>query len=153
MENVDNTPITAMSVKMIAEITSDDSGGIHGELDSIYFKEPFIFTSLVRMIEMMEATFDFKGFPEKQMLPRSFEKAKKRFRKHELDLHAHADELSAFQRRPGSGGKTCNFEILVRFRHNAEWQGNIRWVEKDNTKDFSSILELVKLIDTALENG
>jgi len=139
-----------MSVKMIAVIKQDKDGGVHGELDSKFFKEPFAFTSLVRMIEMMEATFDTKGFPEKQMLPRSFDSAKKRFRKHELDLHAHAEGLANALNEPNPDGKTCSFEILVRFRKNAEWQGNILWVEKGVTKEFKSIVEMVKLIDTAL---
>jgi len=150
MAPIDEKPVTAMSVKMIAEITLDDDGGIHGELDSVYFKEPFTFTSIVRMIEMMEATFDVKGFPEKQMHPRSFNGAVKRFKKHEFDLHTHAEELAAFKDRPRPNGKTCSFEISVRFRHNAEWQGSIHWVEKDTSRDFASIVEMVKLINDAL---
>jgi len=146
----ENKPVTAMSLKMIAEITLDDDGGIHGELDSIYFKELFTFTSIVRMIEMMETTFDFKGFPEKQMNPRSFSGAVKRFEKHEFDLHTHAEENAAFKDKPRPDGKTCTFEISVRYRHNAEWQGSIHWVEKDTTKDFASIVEMVKLINEAL---
>jgi len=145
-----NVPVTAMSLKMIAEITLDKDGDIHGELDSIYFKEPFTFTSIVRMIEMMETTFDFKGFPEKQLHPRSFSEAVKRFNRHEFDLHAHAEEKSAFKDRPKPDGKTCTFEIVVRFRHNAEWQGSILWVERGSAKEFASIVEMTKLINKAL---
>jgi len=46
--------------------------------------------------------------------------------------------------------KACNFDISVRYRHNAEWQGSIYWAEKDVTKQFSSIVELIKLMDNAL---
>ena len=151
MSHNDKKPVTAMSLKMIAEITLDENGEIHGTLDSIYFKEPFTFTSIVRMIEMMETTFDVKGFPEKHLHPRSFNGAKERFRKHELDLHAHAEDMSAFKDRPRPDGKSCSFEIVVRFRHNAEWQGSIHWVEKDTKKDFASIIEMTKLINLALE--
>ena len=150
MADTTNTHVTAMSVKMIADITLDDNGDIHGELDCMYFAEPFAFTSLVRMIEMMEITFDTKGFPESHLLPRTFGKAKRRFRKHELDLHAHMEGKSSTHEQPKQGGTTCTFEISVRYRHNAEWQGTIHWVEKDTTKDFSSIVELVKLMDNAL---
>ena len=149
-------PVTAMSVKMLAVIITGDDGSISGELDCEYFAEPFTFTSLVRMIEMMETTFDTKGFPEKQMLPRTFGKAKQRLRKNELDLDAFMKEQTGtinspvMQSQTKPDGKTCTFEILVRFRHSAEWQGSIHWIEKDTTKQFSSIVELLKLMDKAL---
>jgi len=142
-----------MSVKMRAVITPDGEGGIHGELNCVYFEEPFVFTSLIRMIEMMETTFDTKGFPEKHMLPRTFGKAKQRFRKHELDLSNHLKENTTVLSRSKSGDNTCSFDISVRFRHHAEWQGHILWLEKDVTKRFSSVVELIKLIDSALADG
>jgi len=141
-----------MSVKMLAEITSSNDGEIYGKLDCMYFEEPFKFTCLIRMIEMMETTFDAKGFPEKQLLPRTFYKAKKRLRKHELDINAYMKEQTTTQTQSKPDGKKCTFEILVRFRHNAEWQGSIQWIEKGVVKQFSSIVEMVKLIDTALSD-
>jgi len=152
LEHIEHKPVTAVSAKMLAVIALDDTAGIHGELDCAYFEEPFVFTSIVRMIEMMEATFDTKGFPEKHLLPRTYSKAKMRFRKHELDLQAYIREFSAAQKEPKPGGKTCAFEIMVRFRHNAEWQGQVHWIEKDVTKKFSSIVDLMKLIDNALKS-
>ena len=151
----DHKHVTAMSVKMIAVMTLNDDGSMVGELDSKYFAEPFKFTSIIGMIEMMETTFDTKGFPEKHLLPRTFGKAKKRFRKHELDLAAHAKDISAEAEhvQMDAGNKNCTFEISVRFRHNAEWQGSILWMEKGVTKQFSSIIELVKLIDEACRSG
>ena len=149
--------VTAMSVKMHAKITQSNDGTLHGELSSNYFDEPFIFTNLMSMIEMMETTFDTKGFPEKHLLPRTFGKAKQRLRKHELDLPAVAKERSTVkeivdtQEQQQTSFKICNFEISVRFRHNAEWQGNVKWIEKDETKRFSSIIELVRQINEALE--
>jgi len=141
-----------MSVKMHAVATLKSDGCISGELDCKYFEEPFSFNSLMGMIEIMETTFDTKGFPEKHLLPRSFGKAKKRLRKHELDLNSHLKENIVARESDDDAGKTGNFEISVRFRHNAEWQGNIRWVEKDVTKKFSSIIELIKLMDEALSS-
>ena len=150
MANNEHKHVTAMSVKMLAVVTLSDEGVLHGQLDCMYFEEPFTFTSLVRMIEIMETTFDTKGYPEKHLLPRTFGKAKQRIRKHELDLHAHVKEKSAVKAQPKPDGKTCSFEISVRFRHNAEWQGSILWFEKAVTKQFSSIVELIKLMDNAL---
>ena len=148
---MEHEPITARSVQMLAVITKDDDGEIHGELDCEVFEKPFVFSSIISMIEMMETTFDTKGFPEKHMLLRSYGKSKQRLRKHELDLHAVVREKSALA-QPKPPGITCSFEILVRFRRSAEWQGHILWLEKDVTKEFSSIVELTRLIDDALSS-
>ena len=145
-------PITAMSVKMIATITSNTDGKISGELDCAYFSEPYVFSSLVRMIEVMETTFDTKGYPEKHLLPRSFHKAKQRMKKHEIDLYEHIKQVNETVVKVSADGKISSFEILVQFRHNAEWQGQIHWVERDTTKKFESIVEMVKLIDEALKS-
>jgi len=153
------------------------NGNIKGELSCKYFDEPFKFSSLMSMIEMMETTFDAKGFPEKHMLPRTFGKEKPRIRKHEVDLdellrkYTSLEEASDAGEHSGAGGhsgrseagenrdagdlpeakdKTCSFDISVRFRHNAEWQGSIHWIERNVTKQFSSIVELIKLMDNAL---
>jgi len=156
MAHEEHKHVTAMSVKMHAVIIQNSDGTLNGELSSKYFEEPFTFTNLMSMIEMMETTFDTKGFPEKHLLPRTFGKAKRRLRKHELDLTAFAKERSAVkeiidtQAQQQTNAKTCTFEISVRFRHNAEWQGNIKWLEKDETKRFSSIIEFVRQVNEAL---
>jgi len=152
----ENKHVTATSVKIQA-VVKQNNGNIQGELSCIYFEEPFKFLSLMDMIEIMETTFDAKGFPEKHMLPRTFGEPKPRIRKHEMDLQAHVKEKSEKQEniKPEAeetqiSDKTCTFDISVRFRHNAEWQGNIHWLEKNVTKQFSGIVEFIKLIDTAL---
>jgi len=156
MAHEEHKHVTAMSVKMHAVINQNSDGTLNGELSSKYFEEPFKFTNLMSMIEMMETTFDTKGFPEKHLLPRTFGKAKQRLRKHELDLPAFAKEKSAVEEiieteaKQHTHVKTCTFEISVRFRHNAEWQGNIKWLEKDETKRFSSIIEFVREVNDAL---
>jgi len=150
VEHDKDKQVTAKSVKMLVIITSYEDGQLQGRLDSEFFEEPFEFSSLVRMIEMMETTFDTKGYPEKQLLPRTFGKAKKRMRKNELDLHAYMANLPAERTETEAKPATCSFYISVRFRHNAEWQGQINWIEKEKTEKFSSIVDMVKLIDEAI---
>lgn len=144
-------PVTATSIKMIASITSYENEQLCGTLDSIYFKEPLIFNSLVDMIEMMETTYDALGFPDKAFLPRTFKKAQERIRKREDNLEKllarHAGGVAG---DANAGGAIATFEIFVGFRNNAEWQGKLRWADRDVTKEFASIVELVRLIDEAV---
>ena len=134
--------ITASSVKIRAVVTMCVDGGITGELDCLYCDEPVAFTGLVRMIEIMEAMFDEKGFPEMQLLPRTFgtKRGKNGVKKQEV-------QSSQTQIEPGS--EISTFDILVGFRHNAEWQGQIYWVEKNESEEFSSIIELCRFINNA----
>jgi hypothetical protein len=144
--------VTELSVKMRAEIVSHGDGQLRGELHSMYFEEPYVFTSLVRMIEMMETTFDAKGFPEKHLLPRTFGKPKKRLKHSELDINKHIKETAVVEDWPTPDGVKCTFDISVRYRHSAEWQGRIYWVERDITWEFMSVLEMLKHIDNALHD-
>lgn len=43
------------------------------------------------------------------------------------------------------------FIVHVRYRQNATWQGDVIWAEKNERQGFRSALELLKLIDSALD--
>ena len=47
-------------------------------------------------------------------------------------------------------GDLGSFIIRVQHRQNSSWQGRLTWVEKDQTVNFRSVWEMVKLIDSAL---
>ena len=48
-----------------------------------------------------------------------------------------------------TGGET--FVIKVMDTQNATWQGTVTWTDGKRTEPFRSALELIKLIDSALE--
>ena len=55
-----------------------------------------------------------------------------------------------------SRGKRINqgtFIVNIKFRENATWQGEVVWVDKKQKKCFRSALELMKLMDSALDEG
>ena len=51
----------------------------------------------------------------------------------------------------GHSGDKATFIVHVRYRQNATWQGDILWAEKKKKLYFRSALELLKLIDSALD--
>jgi len=145
--------VTAMSVKMRAEITAYENGTLRGELHSQYLETPYLFSSLVRMIGKMEEIFDTNRFPEKYMLPRSFGINKNKKNQNEENGSETVKDLDSPEKNEASGGSKCTFEISVRFRQNATWQGQIFWAEKNLTQNFRSVLEMLKLMDEALTDG
>ena len=48
-------------------------------------------------------------------------------------------------------GHKASFIVRVTSRQNATWQGSISWTERGVTKHFRSALELIKLIDSVLD--
>ena len=47
----------------------------------------------------------------------------------------------------------ATFVIQVQFRRNATWRGTIQWVDQNKRQSFRSTLEMIRLIDEALEDG
>ena len=43
------------------------------------------------------------------------------------------------------------FIVRIYGQENATWQGEIHWIDKQKKQNFRSMLELMKLIDGALE--
>ena len=47
----------------------------------------------------------------------------------------------------------ATFVIHVKCKHHSTWQGEIAWAEKNEKCTFRSALEMLKLIDSALEDS
>lgn len=43
------------------------------------------------------------------------------------------------------------FMIHIMSRENASWQGQVTWLNQTETRNFRSMLELIKLMDTVLD--
>ena len=50
-------------------------------------------------------------------------------------------------------GEKGTFVVHVQYRQNATWQGTVVWADKNKSQQFRSALELMKLIDSALDEG
>lgn len=50
-----------------------------------------------------------------------------------------------------SGANAGTFVLKILNRQNSTWQGTVTWVEENKTQNFRSALELLKLIDGALD--
>ena len=47
----------------------------------------------------------------------------------------------------------ATFVVHVMHRQNATWQGTVVWAEKNQKASFRSALELIKLMDSAVEES
>ena len=141
--------VTAMSIQMKAEIYAIGQGKVLGKLFSRYLEAPYVFTDLYNMIHKMEEIFDTNGFPQAFLSPRTFKGGKSGIKKINVERNDTMNQDINIE----TDAKKCTFEITVRFRQNATWQGQILWADKNVKQNFRSVLEMLKLMDEALSEG
>lgn len=56
-------------------------------------------------------------------------------------------------KRQEGKSKSNRFVINIRYRENATWQGDVLWVNQNRQCNFRSALELLKLIDGAMDSS
>lgn len=117
-------------------------------LGRIYYpggEDPLKFNEIGRLLIEIDRILDELHYPESSTSGRSFQK-------HMKD-QKNPKERAAMQKKqetPKKGDKGT-FVVQVQYRQHATWQGKVLWAEKNETKQFRSALELLKLIDSALD--
>ena len=53
--------------------------------------------------------------------------------------------------KSGAERNKGTFIIKIINKQNSTWQGSITWVEEQNTQNFRSALEMIKMIDEVLD--
>ena len=92
------------------------------------------FYGLIQLIMLMEGLMDRVNYPQRSEEPRAFRKKE-------------AQPVPA----AGGGAKPlATFRVSVLFRQNASWQGTLLWTERAVDAQFRSVLELIRLLDSAL---
>lgn len=56
-------------------------------------------------------------------------------------------------RRSYDMGEKQTFLVRIIENRNATWQGNVTWLNQKKTENFRSFLELIKMMDAAVESG
>lgn len=113
-----------------------------------YSKDEFTFGNEIELLNSMEDFFNKLSFPFPGNSERSFTRKKEtttRRVKKEIEKVMKDEELLSMH------GELGTFIIRVQHRQNSSWQGRITWVEQDKTLYFRSIWEMMKLIDSAME--
>lgn len=95
------------------------------------------FHGAIDLIKKMEAMLDQMSFPQAFSGIRSF--TEKPF----VNLNVQNNEVS-------HKGKVATFSLRVLFRQNTSWQGSITWLEGKREETFRSVLELLLLMDSAV---
>ena len=124
-----------------------DDVGFSGRYYHRYSNSPFLFSTPDDLVEKMDYLFDQLGFPQPTVQLRSFKLQPKPNRG---EFPMAKDRVNALEDQTG---EMATFVVHVMYRQNATWQGNVFWAEKNQSVNFRSALELIKLMDSALDQS
>lgn len=112
-----------------------------------YSREPSKFRDLNDFLISVEQLMDQIGYPQTALRNRNFFESPKNERKRGMQQVRTADEIL------NEAGRTATFVVNIQYRQNATWQGKVFWAEAEKSCNFRSALELLKLMDNALEKA
>ncbi|MBQ2755153.1 MAG: hypothetical protein IJF27_00595 [Oscillospiraceae bacterium] len=93
----------------------------------------------------MELLINIESMLEEMNMPQSFT-GKRSFSRSEEKAEIKSVNDSVRE------GKLATFSLRILFRQNASWQGSVTWCEGRSEESFRSVLELLMLMDSALES-
>lgn len=131
----------AFSICIDNTLNGDESGRLY----HVFSKQPRYFNDAGQLIKMIDAFLDEINFPQATMIYRSFKSRKKKMEWEKKDMEVTNVRMSE-QR-----GNKATFVVHILYRQNASWQGRVTWVENKQSVSFRSVLEFLKLIDSALD--
>ena len=127
-------------------IDNINDGELSGRIYHCYSKEPWKFTNILQLIELADDFFDRLEFPQASTSACSFTST-------QFSGVDRLDKVQSPEDFIENRGQKGTFFLNVRYRQNSSWQGSVTWVEEQREQHFRSALELLKLIDGALDNN
>ena len=128
----------------VDRITGNDiAGRIYCRMD----REPSGFSSSGYMLLVIDELCDRIGCPQPAVISRTFSDKLQSGKNREA-----VDIMSSPEVFEDKKGEEATFVLHIKYRQNATWQGDITWAEENKSCSFRSALELLKLIDSAM-NG
>ncbi len=118
-----------------------------GRFYHFYSQEGRVFGSLDELVFGMEAFFDEINFPYPSEARRAF-RGKVSEQRNRKEVRRKVMEEEELLRKHGDLG---TFIVRVQHRQNSSWQGRITWADKNQTVNFRSVWEMVRLIGDALD--
>ena len=116
-----------------------------GRLYHSYRTDHQAFSNAEQMILLMEDLYDALNFPYPGTNERSFTPTKKT-----QTHYTEGDRIMKDDALLSKHGDLGTFIVRVQHRQNSSWQGRITWMEQDKTINFRSVLEMIKLIENAV---
>ena len=115
-----------------------------GRIVNMFLGDECRFNNLMQLLLIVEDMLSDSHYPQ------SFT-GQRRFSKNRNEKKEPANPSG----KPSSAaptGEVATFSLRILFRQHATWQGSLFWMEKDQSEDFRSVLEIIYLMDDALSH-
>lgn len=109
------------------------------------------YQGILSLLNSLDGICDAIGYPQSTHQLRSF-MPERQERKMETPEEAETMDEIVRREKEEPRGAAATFVVQVRFRQNATWQGSIKWVDSGKSRNFRSTLELINLMEGALES-
>ena len=129
----------------VDEVTGHD---IKGVIWTPYEEEAIGFDGGYDLILRLDDLYDYWDFPQRTSSYRTFGKKDRTKDFHNPNSIRKRDEIRNVKSFKGA---KATFLLQVKFRQNTSWQGQVLWAEKKKKMHFRSVLELMKLMVSAIE--
>ena len=116
-----------------------DGGAMSGRIYNPNIQGAAEFANLTQLLMRMDGMLDEMNFPQSYEAKRKSASVER--------------QASSFVDTDKRTGRVATFAVKVLFRQNASWQGSITWLEGEREESFRSVLELIFLMNSALENA
>ena len=130
----------------VDEKTDCDFSGV---LYNPFMPKPVPYANTNGMIASLEDFFNAIDFPQASFADRTFLEGKAGREPKPLETVERYREDDLLETR---AGKLATFLVEVRYRQSATWQGELLWVEKRQNRSFRSTLELLMIMDKAVNH-
>ena len=115
-----------------------------------YSRAPQTVDSMYGLVELIDRLCDQIDYPQQSTRLRLFSPDRGSGKKKRAGETKKVTTKSELMNQKGDMG---TFVVHVQYRQNSTWQGQVTWIDKEQTQNFRSVLELLKLIDSALDTA
>lgn len=126
-----------------------ENGEIRGRMYHYYGEQPVRFESILQLLKQMEALFDGIAFPQASTRSRSFRKQSAA--EVPYNIEKRPERRTDEEQLTGQRGRLATLLIQVGYRQNSTWEGEALWLEQNEKKEFRNELELLQLLELALQ--
>ncbi|MBS4022814.1 MAG: hypothetical protein KGZ79_10425 [Dethiobacter sp.] len=138
-----------ISADFIVRVSSVQNATWQGKIEHIQSGQAQLFRSFLEMLFLAQEKLDTLGYPQPDTELRSWSNKKYNY----LSRGGKTEMANCNEQEVSLPVGGLSFLIRVQFRQNSTWQGTVQWLDKKKTRPFRSLLELVNLVNEAINDN
>lgn len=124
-------------------------GEVTGRLYHCYSRQPEPIGRTSDVLDSIDRLCDRLNYPARTQQPRHFGPAKPKPQTTQKKVEPQMTRQELAEQK----GKMATFVVHVMYRQHSTWQGSVTWAETGEKANFRSALELIKLMDSAMDES